>query len=113
MEMMIYPKSFYAPEYKDDHLMEMYNPEENEFHTVYNGDDNFVLMQSTGLTDKNGKEIYEGDVVKGGIVVHNRGRATIVYDLQSYDEWEDPYPLESCEIIGNIYENPDLLPKPL
>lgn len=75
------------------------------------------LMQSTGLTDKNGKEIFEGDVVKMAKnvyseptyyeVVRHRGGA---YRLESkqygYELWLRH---TDCEIAGNIYENPELV----
>lgn len=77
------------------------------------GDDRYELMQYTGLKDKNGKEIYDGDIVK-----HNCGRksAEVFMDVEK-GQWriksnnECFYILAniSCEIIGNIYENPELL----
>lgn len=82
-----------------------------------------VLMQCTGLTDKNGKLIYEGDIIKylyynperytKWIVVFNpdtlefgiRDYGYIGYQrLTSYSIFNN-----KVEVIGNIYENPELL----
>jgi uncharacterized phage protein (TIGR01671 family) len=74
------------------------------------------IMQYTGLEDKNGKEIYEGDIVDFksyplSEVVYVRDRFTPIYDRSSYDEWEfDFWRISNdCEVVGNIYENPELL----
>lgn len=78
---------------------------------------NYVLMQSTGLTDKNGKEIFEGDVVKMAKnvyseptcyeVVRHRGGA---YRLDSKQYGCELWLRHTdCEIAGNIYKNPELL----
>lgn len=77
----------------------------------------FVLMQSTGLADKNGKEIFEGDVVKMAKnvyseptyyeVVRHRGGA---YRLESKQYGCELWLRHTdCEIAGNIYENPELV----
>ena len=77
------------------------------------------LMQSTGLKDKNGKEIFEGDILdyKGrkALVRWHGSYASFIYrfvdELQKRNtEWKLLYlAYMKCEIIGNIYENPEFL----
>ncbi len=69
------------------------------------------LMQYTGLKDKNGKEIYEGDIIKGG---HHNYLITYVSSEVRYEATLKQAYILACEwktkeIIGNIYENPELL----
>lgn len=78
--------------------------------------EHFELMQFTGLLDKNGKEIYEGDIVKpftddGNLaqVIFLNGSFVLATQKKdgSYLIWN--YMESEVEIIGNIYENPELL----
>lgn len=81
--------------------------------------EDLVLMQSTGLFDRNGKEIFEGDILdyrgRKALVRWHGSYASFIYrfvdELQNRNtEWKPLYlAYMKCEIIGNIYENPELL----
>jgi uncharacterized phage protein (TIGR01671 family) len=86
--------------------------------------EDFELMQFTGLLDKNGKEIYEGDVLTMKIPISINGTHTHNVEIfsQGYAFWFKTiiypgytdclwfhYNASQREIIGNIYEHPDLL----
>lgn len=78
--------------------------------------DEIVLMQSTGLFDRNGKEIFEGDVLTSqnypvkGVVEFRTDLGLWVHYLKGYSYFEYLGNVAgSKEIIGNIYENPELL----
>lgn len=68
----------------------------------------FEVMQYTGLKDKNGKEIYEGDIVKEddkvGVIEYHGSSFMGVFGDERVLNGESDF-----EVIGNIYENPELL----
>lgn len=84
--------------------------------------DDLIIMQSTGLIDKNGKEVFENDVIRDsdgfeGIVQYDESYG--VYGIaylptlsngidMTFEELKDKY-LNTFEVIGNMYENPELV----
>ena len=86
--------------------------------------DEIELMQSTGLHDKNGKEIFEGDIIKNGeAVVDVKNHPTLGFyttpngverffgdntSIRDFNNDVEDFS-DVTEIIGNVYENPELL----
>ncbi|WBS98116.1 YopX family protein [Lacticaseibacillus paracasei] len=84
--------------------------------------DRAVLMEYTGLHDKNGRSIYEGDIIvthpkskyeapKSGVVQFGDSCPSFIYkvkDGREYDIWSSNV-FRTYEVIGNIFENPELL----
>lgn len=71
-------------------------------------DDNFVLMQFTGLLDKKGKEIYEGDIITKKYEYCEYPR-TLEVKWDDYGGFAELYCANEIEVIGNIYEHENLL----
>lgn len=81
--------------------------------------DRFILMQWTGLVDKNGKEVYEGDVVEHKYygkkqvqwTLADNGEGAFQYAGYDFEDMDVKTGIIDWEIIGNIWENPELLKK--
>ncbi len=75
--------------------------------------EDFNIMQYTGLKDKNGKEIYEGDILLTKDIEGEKYQTCVTYENGMFLSGEEPLYddvfLFEAEVVGNIYENPELL----
>lgn len=99
------------PVYNINFEAEMINTE-----TAWRDFNEVELMQYTGLKDKNGKEIYEGDIVNvnyyGGTPRYEKVHFYTVGGFIGFHPFTDDgyhWPSHLCEIVGNIYQNPELI----
>lgn len=108
-ERKIYRCSLADDEFRPGHM--------ETIHFVEDNLDDYILMQSTGLFDKNGVEIFDGDIVKLQYTIASdfeffrvtrfRGGAWRIDNRRRGSElWLRN---EDCEVCGNVYQNPELL----
>lgn len=93
---------------------------DNEFDCHSGWLENKILRQYTGLKDKNGKKIYEGDIIESNEIMYdnsNRKKAVVIFQNGCFSlkgscslsiVTNPPIEFEP-EVIGNIYENPELI----
>lgn len=109
----------------DDKENEWFNDDNGDLTIELNGDINFgwngeimddytdriILLQYTGFKDVKGVEIYEGDILKA-IVSFDNVRRTLKLNMEVYDinhMFDIDRDFDRYEVIGNIYENMELL----
>lgn len=98
---------------------EEYDEDSNQYKPILVPEDYYVVQQYTGILDKNGKEVFEGDVIK-----HRDGSYQaplydhVVVEWMSENDGYDYTGWKFCdtflqggefEVVGNIFENPELL----
>ena len=116
------------------HYVRLFDDKGNRHHRIYPGYaesdcgdlypdwyevDPETVGQFTGLTDKNGKKIFEGDIIEHhvqgdilvnrGVVVWIESEARFAYRLRTMEPGFYMHKPETVEVIGNIHDNPELL----
>lgn len=110
---------------KQQEVMFVYKTHWNELYIKFNGEictidregsedveNHLILMQYTGLKDKHGTEIFEGDIIQSvhacGYPTEWKSNTVVKFENGAFYPFRYP-PQEVYEVIGNIYENPELL----
>lgn len=118
-------EGFYVCCRKSHYILPIFNEDES-FHGFDDRYDDWVevdvstLCQYTGLTDKNGKKIWENDIICNyydDLFPEDETMSLIVWDIFGWKIKEGSSPVEisiatdigNCEVVGNIFDNPELL----
>ena len=95
---------------KDDNRMHRnpFNGKLGGMNDIFSDTGNWIYMQFTGLLDKEGAEIYEGDILSTDFA-GKQINGVMEYEISvTGAQWTKFLPLDRYEVIGNIYENPEL-----
>ena len=83
-----------------------------KFPQLFWNENKIIIMQYTGFKDRHGKEVYEGDIVKAESsrkTIYKIEFKEICLPLGNINGWVLHHDPEEIEVIGNIYESPNLL----
>ncbi len=122
-EILFRGKREYNGEWVEGHLFQnLYGDYEIRECKIYDNDfyiDDYVIIpetigQYTGLTDKNGKKIFEGDIVKDcygevELCYYHEEKYRLIFDATHFIRELEVANGVECEVIGNIHDNPELI----